>query len=124
MTEKIPDGRETLDLKKAGARLFVDAARVIGLASGVAHTGTAERLRQGGAKLGMNADEIGSAVEAFFFIQMLRLRGQAALQDGHARVESNRIDPDELNEVERRMLRECLRQAGKLQTRLALDYQL
>ena len=54
---------------------------------------------------------------------MLRLRSQAASPDGHARAESNRIAPGGLNELERRM-RECLRQAGKLQTRLALDYQL
>ena len=50
---------------------------------------------------------------------MLRLRRQSA--GGPA---SNRIDPDALNEVDRRTLKECLRQARKLQSRLALDYQL
>ena len=124
VTERSQDGRETLDLKKAGARLFVDAARVIGLASGVPHTSTAERLRQGGAKLEILPEETDAFVESFFFIQMLRLRRQAASPDGRARAESNRIEPEGLNDVERRMLKECLRQAGKLQTRLALDYQL
>ena len=115
-----PDGEGgRLDLKKHGARLFVDAARVIALSKGIAHTSTAERLRQGGARLGMSAQETASLVEAFFFIQLLRLRRQSA--DAPA---SNRIDPDALNEVDRRTLKECLRQARRLQSRLELDYQL
>ena len=36
----------------------------------------------------------------------------------------NRIDPSTLNEVDRRILKESLRQLRKLQSRLALDYQL
>jgi CBS domain-containing protein len=124
VTERSPHGRDTLDLKKAGARLFVDAARVIGLASDVAHTSTAERLRQGGARSGVPPEEASAAVAAFFFIQSLRLRHQAALPDSVARTESNHIDLDELNEMDRRILKECLRQAGKLQKRLKLDYQL
>jgi CBS domain-containing protein len=36
----------------------------------------------------------------------------------------NRIDPRTLNEVDRRILKECLRQAQRLQSRLKLDYQL
>ncbi len=123
VTEDAAQGRGLLDLKKSGARLFVDAARVMGLAAGVAHTSTAERLRQGGSKLGMSRQETSAFTEAFFFIQMLRLRRQSA--DGPAAAAAgNRIDPDELNEVDRRTLKEALRQARKLQSRLALDYQL
>ena len=123
-TEEGADGRSTLDLKIAGARLFVDAARIIALASGVAHSGTAERLRQGGPRIGMTANEVSSAVDAFFFIQMLRLRRQAAAEEGSGRAGHNRIAPDELNEVDRRMLKESLRQARNLQSRLTLDYRL
>lgn len=124
VTEESAEGRGTLDLKKSGARLFVDAARIIALAAGVTHTSTAERLRQGGSKLGMDPDETSAAVEAFYFIQLLRLRRQAA-GDGRAdRAADNRIDPDNLNEVDRRMLKESLRQARKLQSRLSLDYGL
>jgi CBS domain-containing protein len=124
VTAESADGRRLLDLKLSAVRLFVDAARVIGLAGGVTHTSTAERLRQGGSRLGMDAGEISSAVEAFFFVQMLRLHHQVAGTDDAARAADNRIDPRELNEVDRRMLKECLRQARKLQQRLALDYQL
>ncbi len=37
---------------------------------------------------------------------------------------SNRIDPDTLNHLDRRILRESLRQAQRLQASLALRYQL
>jgi len=114
----------TLDLKKSGARLFVDAARVIGLATGVAHTSTAQRLREGGGRAHIPDEEIASAIEAFFFIQMLRLRQQLGADPANAREAHNRLNPEELNEVDRRILKECFRQARKLQSRLALDYQL
>ena len=116
------DDGHTIDLKGSGARLFVDAARVLALAAGIPHTSTALRLRGAGARLAINASEISSSIEAFFFIQTLRLRNQLAVGDGKG--EGNRIDPDSLNEVDRRILKESLRQARKLQSRLQLDYQL
>jgi CBS domain-containing protein len=109
--------RGTIDLKLSGARLFIDAARVFSLAASVSATGTAPRLRLGAARLGMPAAEIDAVTEAFYFIQLLRLR---ASDSGTL----NRVNPDSLNEVDRRILKECFRQARKLQTRLALDYQL
>ena len=107
----------TIDLKKRGARLFVDAARVIGLASGVAHTGTAARIRLGGERIHVPPEECDSVVEAFYFIQLLRLRGGA----GEA---ANHVDPESLNEIDRRILKECFRQARRVQSRVRLDYQL
>lgn len=107
----------TIDLKKRGARLFVDSARVIGLATAVAQTGTAARLRLGGARINVRPADSEAVVKAFYFIQMLRLKGAS----GEA---ANRIDPATLNEVDRRILKECFRQARSLQTRLRLDYQL
>lgn len=112
----------TMDLKKSGARLFVDAARVLALAAGVAHAGTARRLREAGARLNIPADEIASITEGFFFVQALRLRNQLAADVPPER--ANRINPYLLNEVDRRILKESLRQARKLQSRIALDYRL
>ena len=40
------------------------------------------------------------------------------------RAGDNRIRPEDLNEVERRILKEAFRQARKLQQRLKLDYKL
>lgn len=112
----------TVDLKKSGARLFTDAARVMALAAGVENTNTAQRLRQAGPLLSMPAEEIASISDGFFFLQALRLRGQMA-RDAGSRA-ANRINPADLNEVDRRILKESFRQARKLQRRVALDYQL
>ncbi len=123
-TEDAPGAPDTIDLKKAGARLFVDAARVLALAAAVPHTNTAQRLRQAGARIRMQPEEIASATEAFFFIQGLRLRAQLLAAGGEGAASPNRIDPARLNEVDRRVLKESFHQAQKLQRRLALDYQL
>jgi CBS domain-containing protein len=60
-------------------------------------------------------------IEAFHFILLARLRLSPA---DAAAEQPNRIDPATLNELDRRILKETFRQARKLQTRLALDYQL
>lgn len=117
VVEEEGEHRGTINLKLSGARLFVDAARIFGLAASVPATSTEQRLRLGGGRLGMPAAEIDAFIEAFYFIQLLRLRAS----DSGA---LNRVDPDTLNEVDRRILKESFRQARKLQTRLALDYQL
>lgn len=121
VTRDVEDAAHTIDLKVAGARLFVDAARVLSLAAGTAATNTAQRLREAGARLNMSPHEIEAAAEAFFFIQGLRLRVQLGPE---ALPLPNRLDPDCLNEVDRRILKESFRQARKLQARLALDYRL
>lgn len=113
----------TLDLKLNGTTPFVDAARVFALATGVAATGTAARLRGAGPKLNIPESEVEAWLSSFFFIQMLRLHGQhEEMQAG--RPMDNRIDPDALNDLDRRILKEAFRQARKVQARLALDYKV
>ncbi len=122
-TEQADDGTAFIDLKKSALRLFVDAALVLALAAGVDQTNTAQRLRGAVVLLNMDGDDIASAVEAFFFIQRLRLRGQlsaTAREIAHA----NRVVPASLNEIDRRIFKESLRQARKRQSRLALEYKL
>jgi len=114
----------TIDLKKQASRPFVDCARILALASGVGEVSTAERLRAAGPRIRMSEDDVATAVDAFQFVQMLRLRSQDSLERGGGSAEPNRLDPDTLNSLDRRILREALRQARKLQNRVALDYQL
>ncbi len=116
-TDDDPAHRGTLDLKVRGARIFVDAARVFALGHAIRETGTAARLRRAGAALGVEPRHVEATVDAFHFVQLLRLRQQEG-GTGHA----NRIDPDALNEVEQRMLKEAFRQARKLQERLAQTF--
>ena len=113
----------TVDLKKSGARLFVDVARIIALRTGVESSSTVQRLRQAGTKTGITTEETAAIVDGFNFIQLLRLRSQH-LETEHDAADDNRINPESLNELDRRILKEAFRQARKLQLRLKLDYQL
>ncbi|THF66991.1 CBS domain-containing protein [Pseudothauera nasutitermitis] len=113
----------TLDLKKFGTRLFVDAARIFALRTGVSASGTVQRLRQSAVRMGISNEEVSAIVDGFHFIQLLRLRAQH-LETEHDAPGDNRINPDRLNELDRRILKEAFRQARKLQSRLRLDYQL
>jgi CBS domain-containing protein len=95
---------DELDLKLAGSRPFVDAARVLALAAGGAETNTAARLQAAGEA---------TAAEAFHYVQTQRLRREA-----------NRVRVAELNDIERRLLKGAFRQATLLQQRLSLEFQL
>lgn len=112
----------TIDLKMYGAWPFVDSARILALAHGVPHTSTAQRLRAVMARLHYRADDVAAIIDSFFYIQLLRLRHQHNLR-GQAKG-ANRINPDQLNELERHILKQAFKQARKLQTRLRLDYQI
>jgi len=114
---------DTLDLKLNGATPFVDAARVFALAAGSGATGTAARLRAAGPRLAVPEAEIEAWIAAFYFIQMLRLRRQHE-ESEEGRAMDNRINPDRLNDLDRRILKEAFRQARKLQARMAMDYKL
>ena len=113
----------TLDLKGNGARLFVDAARTLALAHGLPATSTAARLRAAATAGALPQAEASAMVDAFHYIQTLRLRRQYLEQD-IAPGSENRIDPHQLHGIDRRILKEAFRQAGVLQGRLKLDYAL
>ena len=112
----------TLDLKLNGSMPFVDGARIYALAGGQPATGTAQRLKRAGQALRIPDEEIGSWVQAFHFIQLLRLRHQHE-QERRGEAPDNYLNPDMLSVLDRRILKEAFRQARKLQARLALDYE-
>ncbi len=113
----------TIDLKKSGTRLFVDVARILALRTGVDSSATVQRLRQAAVKTGIQPEEVAAMIDGFHFIQLLRLRSQH-LETEHDSPSDNKINPENLNELDRRILKEAFRQARKLQLRLKLDYQL
>jgi CBS domain-containing protein len=76
-------------------------------------------MRIAGDKLGVEPRHVAATIDGFHFLQLLRLRIQHAAGDGAG---VNRIDPDLLNEIDQRMLKESFRQAGKLQHRLRDTY--
>ncbi|MEF8770300.1 MAG: DUF294 nucleotidyltransferase-like domain-containing protein [Candidatus Accumulibacter phosphatis] len=109
----------TIDLKKHGSRPFVDAARIYALAGQIPDTNTVERLRISGEQGGMAADELAALIDAFHHIQRLRLEHQ--VNSGVA-MDSNRVNPDELHELDRLILKESLKQVQHLQKRLTRQY--
>jgi CBS domain-containing protein len=125
-----PGAPHTLNLKANGARIFVDAARVLALAHGLRETNTAERMRAVRAVRGEPPSETDALIDAFHFIQSLRLRRQASAPEaraggrGAAEDLANRIDPDQLNAFEQSALKEAFRLARQLQSRLQLDFRL
>lgn len=120
-------GREhTLDLKLNGITPFVDAARIFSLAAGVTHTSTLQRLRASAVKLKIHPSEVEAWIDAFLFIQVLRMRHHDERQEQGLSDDklNNQIDPEALHELDRRILKEAFRQARKLQARLALEFHL
>jgi CBS domain-containing protein len=122
-TEDDEQGRPCIDLKKSGARLFVDAARVLALAHGIPEASTVERLRKTASLKGGAGNDLEALLEAFHFIQLLRLRHQH-LEIGLGRPGNNLLPVKDLNQLDRRILKEAFKQAKLLQSRLKLTYQL
>ena len=110
-----------IDLKINGATLFVDAARIYGLACGSRASNTADRLRLAAASQRLHPEDVEQWIKAFYFIQMLRLKNQQRDFRGHAQMH-NHVDPNQLGAADQHALQDALRQARKLQHRLAFDY--
>ena len=119
-------GVEGIDLKMNGSVPFVDAARIFALAAGSTATNTVERLEKAGAARGIPAPEIRAWCDAFEYVQLLRLREQ------HRRAANGPRDGDDGNpnvvplallpDLDRRILKEAMRQIRKVQQRLEVDY--
>jgi CBS domain-containing protein len=112
----------TLDLKINGAALFVDAARIFALAAGLAVTSTVARLSQAATAWKLSREELQGWVDAFHYLQQLRLRLHQDLL-GRGQPMHNQLDPDQLTVLDRHTLKEAFRQAKRLQTKLESYFQ-
>lgn len=115
-----PGFPHTIDLKLRGSCPYVDAARVFALAHGVPHTSTAQRLRALAEALHIDAADLAAEVDGFYFIHLQRLRHQC--RPGVPAAAANLLDPRELGDLDRHILRDAFLQARRLQERLALDF--
>ncbi|MCL2344647.1 MAG: DUF294 nucleotidyltransferase-like domain-containing protein [Desulfobulbus sp.] len=123
ITDLEPGHPGKIDLKKYGSRIFVDVARIYALAAGVHNTNTLQRLRLASQRLSSGAEDVNAVLDGLNFIQLLRLQHQH-LEGEPGRQGDNLIDPEKLNGLDRRILKESFRQARKIQSRLKLDYQV
>lgn len=111
----------TIDLKVNAATIFIDAARIYGLACGAHASNTAERFRLAIDARRLHPDDVEKWIKAFYFIQLLRLKNQRRSYNRGQEMH-NHIDPKQLDASDRARLLDALRQARALQSRLALDY--
>jgi CBS domain-containing protein len=110
-----------LDLKVNAITPFVDAARIYSLATGVRETNTVRRLREASQPARISAAQLDAWVAAFLAMQRLRVRlHMEALAASEA--PRNLVDPRSLPVSDRRALKAALREAQRLQERLARDY--
>ncbi|MGC9455996.1 MAG: DUF294 nucleotidyltransferase-like domain-containing protein, partial [Halothiobacillaceae bacterium] len=115
--------QNTLDLKLNGVTPYVDAARIMALAAGIPAVNTVDRL-QALADCGkLPTADVAAWISAYHYIQLLRMRMHQSQLSASEDL-SNHVDPESLNELDRRILKESFRQARKLQAKLAVDYQL
>jgi len=119
-----PDGKKhTIDLKRQGLAPFVEAVRVFALANGVEEANTLERMDRLAAKGAFDPKDANAWKEAYSLIQAIRMRAHQEMLDRGEPL-SNYINPDDLNPLDRRILRESFRQAQRLQQKLEVTYQL
>jgi CBS domain-containing protein len=119
-------GQDVIDLKLHGTAIYVDAARLYALAHGIEATGTRERFEGAARAMGAAPHEAEAWVGGFEFLQMMRLQVQLA-RDRREAVDAsdgnpNLVDVAALNDLDRRVLKETLHVARRLQQRIQLDY--
>jgi CBS domain-containing protein len=120
------NGQSVIDLKLRGTAVFVDAARLYALAHGIDATGTRARFEAAARALRAAGAEAETRTGAFEVLQMLRLQVQL---DGARRYavdaadgNPNLVDVAALNDIDRRVLKESLRIARRLQQRIEMDW--
>ncbi|MFO7994277.1 MAG: putative nucleotidyltransferase substrate binding domain-containing protein [Marinobacter sp.] len=120
----VQEGKKNkLDLKRQGLAPFVEAVRVFALANGVGEANTIERMNKLAEKGVFDPKDAKAWQEAYSLIQAIRMRSHQEQLERDDPL-SNYIDPDDLNPLDRRILRESFRQAQRLQQKLEVTYQL
>lgn len=116
------DGVATVDLKMMGTAIFVDVARLHCLMLGLPEVNTRRRLEAIARVQNVDAPQAEAWSTAFEYLQMLRLRTQLNGLGPAGAGSPNVVRLDALNDIDRRMLKECFRVARRLQQRVQLDY--
>jgi CBS domain-containing protein len=113
----------TIDLKINGVAIFIDAARIWALAHRVPATATVERLEGAAARGALSEGDLAAWTDSYDYIRMLRMRVNQEQAAAGQRL-SNRVAPDRLNDLDRRILKEAFREGRRLQSQLAQGYGL
>jgi CBS domain-containing protein len=110
------NNQQGIDLKHEGIMPFVNSVRAYSLRYAIQASSTAERLRELARPMMLLPAEIVECLDAFYFIQRLRLKQQVLFDDNGTH---DHINPASLSETEQRNLKEAFRHIRQFQTRLA-----
>lgn len=116
-------GQALLDIKTEALTPFVDGARILALAQGIGEASTLERFRLLTERGVIERSDAEAYAKAYGYLQLLRMR-QHQRQAQAGTPLSNRLDPASLDALDRRILRESLRQARHVQELLTFRYRL
>ena len=114
---------DTINLKFNGSAIIVDIARILALKHASHATNTVERLSAVMNKGVLEAKQIQGCIESFAFIQLLRMKHHFELEDKGLEL-SNNINPQQLDDLSKRVLRESFRLMRNIQNTLAHKYRL
>ncbi|RZU98847.1 DUF294 nucleotidyltransferase-like domain-containing protein [Spiribacter vilamensis] len=123
VTDRDDDGVHRLDLKVRGLTPFVDAARVLALQAGIADAHTQTRFRELAKADVLTPEDAGAFERSFAFVQLLRMREHQYQSTSGDRM-GNRLDPEGVNPMDRRILKEAFREARRLHKKLEVRFQL
>jgi len=114
IVEKNGEHRNKLDIKTQGLTPFVNFARVLALKNGVRETNTLSRLQVLFEEKHVSEELWVSAREAYEMQMQLRLIHQLSQIEGGVQPD-NHIAPDQLSDLEKRMLKESFEVIERLQ---------
>lgn len=113
----------TINLKFNGSAIIVDIARILALEHGSSATNTVERLTDVMGKTVLKKNQIRGCIETFAFIQLIRMKHHFEQEDQGQEL-SNNINPQQLDDLSTRVLREGFRLMRNIQNTLAHRYRL
>lgn len=113
--------KHTFDIKRRGILPLVDMVRVHALAHGISAVNTVERLSALGEQKYLTLRDSRNLQDAFSFILQVRLRQQCQQLVAGQPV-SNHINPQDLQDMEKRQLRDAFSLINEMQRALSMRF--
>ncbi len=123
VVEKSGEHKDKLNIKIKGIAPIVDIVRLFSLEKAVRETSTLERIDSLKNKHGVVKDLAEELIYAFEFLMLLRIRHQYS-QVMEGLMPHNFINPENLSNLEKKMLKESFHLISKLQDLLIEKYKL
>ncbi len=113
--------RKRLDVKSAMTPI-VDFARIYALKWKIDETNTQDRLYQLYVNKVLTREEYSEVEQAYSFMMQIRFMRQIEALVAQKSKPDNYINPKQLSDIEQKMLKEVMKQIGRIQTRLSFEF--